>query len=131
MIGTILVALSETFSMKSVSFPDGVSAVPPGGIVPRPLSGSVWDERLDQSRLSSWSPSSLYRGDDLPGVPLDCFTSAMIDDGSFPEWVPYEHHGCDPVLDSRCPDCAELECLCSESGEGSEEEPDQMEVDQD
>jgi len=127
----ILVVRSETFSMKSVSFPDGVSAVPPGGIRSGPLPGSVWDERLDQSRLSTWAPSALYRGDDLPGVPLDCFTSSMIDDGSDPSWVPYEHHGCDPVFDERCPDCAELECLCSESGEGSDEEPDQMEVDQD
>jgi len=84
-----------------------------------------------QSRLSSWSPGALYCGDDLPGVPLDCFTSAMIDDGSDPSWVPYEHSGCDPV--PSCPDCGSRgSCECpSESGEGSDEEPDLMEVDQD
>jgi len=76
-----------------------------------------------QSRLPSWSSGALYCGDDLPGVPLDCFTSSMIDDGSDPSWVPYEHSGCDPVFDVSEP--------CSESGEGSDEEPDLMEVDQD
>jgi hypothetical protein len=76
-----------------------------------------------QSRLPSWSPGVVYRGDDLPGVPLDCFTSSMIDDGSDPAWVPYEHTGCDPAFDVSDP--------CSESGEGSEEEPDLMEVDED
>jgi len=113
--------------MKSVSFPDGPVASVQGGNSPIPVSSTPWE----QSRLSTWSPSVVYRGDDLPGVPLDCFTSSMIDDGSDPAWVPYEHHGCDPVFDERCPDCAELVCLCSESGEGSDEEPDQMEVDQD
>lgn len=49
------------------------------------------------SRLPSWTQGPLYSGDDLPGVPLDCFTSAMIDDGSDPSWVPYEHAGCEPV----------------------------------
>jgi len=120
-------AVNTDFSMKSVSFPDGPVASVQGGTPPVPVSPAVWE----QSRLPSWSPSAVYCGDDLPGVPLDCFTSSMIDDGSDPSWVPYEHRGCDPVFDERCPDCAELECLCSESGEGSGEEPDQMEVDQD
>jgi len=114
--------------MKSVSFPDGAVASVQGGISPVPVGATFWP----QSRLPSWSPGAVYRGDDLPGVPLDCFTSSMIDDGSFPEWVPYEHDGCDPVFDPReCPVCRECPCICSESGEGSEEEPDQMEVDQD
>lgn len=123
----VVSAANIDFSMKSVSFPDGAVASVQGGNSPLPHSSAIWE----QSRLPSWSPGAVYRGDDLPGVPLDCFTSSMIDDGSFPEWVPYEHNGCDPVFDSRCPDCAELDCLCSESGEGSDEEPDLMEVDQD
>jgi len=113
---------STKFSMKSVSF-DGVAPVAPGGIRPGPLSSVVWDERLDQSRISTWSPGAVYRGDDLPGVPLDCFTSSMIDDGSDPSWVPYEHQGCDPVF-------SPVEEF-SESCSGSEEEPEPMEVDQD
>jgi len=100
--------------MKSVSGSDAVVAVEGGfSSVPwMPTSGS-------QSRLPSWSPGALYRGDDLPGVPLDCFTSSMIDDGSDPSWVPYEHSGLDPVVE------------CSESLSGSDEDVDEMEVDQD
>jgi len=112
-------AVNTDFSMKSVSFPDGPVASVQGGNSAVPLSPAVWE----QSRLPSWSPGVVYRGDDLPGVPLDCFTSSMIDDGSDPAWVPYEHSGCDPVL-------SPVEEF-SESGEGSEEEPDLMEVDQD
>lgn len=70
----------------------------------------------EQSRLSTWSPSPVHRGDDLPGVPLDCFTSSMIDDGSDPAYVPYEHWGCEPR---------------SESPPHSYEELEEMEVDQD
>jgi len=106
--------------MKSVSFDAPVaqaSAAAP--IAVSHQCHSPWE----QSRLPSWSPGSLYRGDDLPGVPLDCFTSSMIDDGSDPSWVPYEHSGCEPVLSPA----EEF----SESGEGSDEEPDLMEVDQD
>jgi len=47
----------------------------------------------------------------------------MMDDGSVPEWVPYEHHGCDPVL-------SPVEEF-SESCSGSEEELEPMEVDHD
>lgn len=87
-----------------------------------------------QSRLPSWSPGVVYRGDDLPGVPLDCFTSSMIDDGSDPSWVPYEHAGCEPRACVECDGYGCRSCVsepCSESGEGSDEEPDLMEVDQD
>lgn len=45
----------------------------------------------------------------------------MIDDGSDPSWVPYEHRGLDPVAYEQC----------SESCSGSEEELEPMEVDQD
>lgn len=115
--------------MKSVSFPDGVSGLSPGGIVPGPLSGAAWE----QSRLPTWSSSALHRGDDLPGVPLDCFTASMMDDGSDPAWVPYEHNGCDPVFSEPCLRCESQTCVCSrsESPSGSEEEPEEMEVDQD
>jgi len=103
--------------MKSVSFSDG--SVPPveGGVSSLSDPPAPWS----QSRLPSWSPGALYRGDDLPGVPLDCFTSSMIDDGSNPEFVPYEHRGCDPSAYEQC----------SESCSGSEEELEPMEVDQD
>lgn len=62
-----------------------------------PSSRFAPDPPRFESRLPSWSQGPLYSGDDLPGVPLDCFTSAMIDDGSDPSWVPYEHNGFDPV----------------------------------
>jgi len=114
--------------MESVSLDASVSGLATRGTAPAVAAAeSAWP----QSRLPSWSPGAVYRGDDLPGVPLDCFTSSMIDDGSDPSWVPYEHYGCDPVFSERCPDCAELSCLCSESSSGSEEEPEEMEVDQD
>jgi len=103
--------------MKSVSVPHG-SVVPDqtsGGFVP--YAPAPWS----QSQLPSWSPGALYCGDDLPGVPLDCFTSSMIDDGTNPEWVPYEHRGFDPAAYEQC----------SESCSGSEEEQEPMEVDQD
>jgi len=45
----------------------------------------------------------------------------MIDDGTNPEWVPYEHRGFDPAAYEQC----------SESCSGSEEEQEPMEVDQD
>lgn len=45
----------------------------------------------------------------------------MIDDGSDPSWVPYEHRGLDPAAYEQC----------SESCSGSVEELDPMEVDQD
>jgi hypothetical protein len=67
-----------------------------------------------ESRLPSWTQGPLYCGDDLPGVPLDCFTDAMIDDGSVSSWVPYSHNGLDaPVSESPC---------------GSDEELQEMEV---
>lgn len=106
--------------MKSVSFPDAPVASVQGGIPSLSSSSAVWG----QSQLPSWSPGAVHCGDDLPGVPLDCFTSSMIDDGSDPAWVPYEHFGCDPVVTAP-------PGSCSESCSGSEEELDPMEVDQD
>jgi len=108
---------STKFFMKSVSAADGSVSSVQGGISPVSDPAAPWT----QSRLPSWSPGALYCGDDLPGVPLDCFTSAMIDDGSDPSWVPYDHRGLDPAAYEQC----------SESCSGSEEEPDLMEVDQD
>jgi len=103
--------------MKSVSVCDGVvfGVETPEFAVPH--SPAPWA----QSRLPAWSPGAVHCGDDLPGVPLDCFTSSMIDDGSDPSWVPYEHRGCDPIAYEEC----------SESCSGSEEELEPMEVDQD
>lgn len=103
--------------MKSVCSPHGSVAAVQGGnsVVSDP--SAPWA----QSRLPSWSPGALYCGDDLPGVPLDCFTSSMIDDGSDPSWVPYEHRGLDPAAFEQC----------SESCSGSDEEQEPMEVDQD
>jgi len=103
--------------MKSVSAPDGSLSSSTCGVPVVPLGAAP----RAQSRLPSWSPSSLYCDDDLPGVPLDCFTAAMIDDGSDPSWVPYDHYGLDPVVYVEEP----------ESPSGSEEEPEEMEVDQD
>lgn len=106
--------------MKSVSPPDGVVGAVQGGITSLSHSSAFWP----QSRLPTWSPGALYRGDDLPGVPLDCFTSSMIDDGSDPAWVPYEHNGFDPVP-------SPVEEFESESCSGSDLEQEPMEVDQD
>jgi len=112
-----IVAESTKFFMKSVSGPDGAFSSVQGGISPVSDPTAPWT----QSRLPSWSPGALYCGDDLPGVPLDCFTASMIDDGSDPSWVPYEHRGCDPTAYEQA----------SESCSGSEEEQEPMEVDQD
>lgn len=102
--------------MKSVSSVDGPFATVEGGNQGFEVPAAPGP----QSRLPSWSPGALYSGDDLPGVPLDCFTSAMIDDGSDPSWVPYEHRGCDPAAYVQS----------SESCSGSEEEQEPMEVDE-
>lgn len=76
-------------SDASFSLAASQACLPSGGYTP--------DPPRFESRFSTWTQGPLYCGDDLPGVPLDCFTSAMIDDGSDPSWVPYEHQGCDPV----------------------------------
>lgn len=103
-------------SMKSVS----VDGVPLPVQVPHAELYSSFAAVGEQSRLPSWSSRPVYRGDDLPGVPLDCFTEAMIDDGSDSSYVPYDHSGLDPVVDYG-----------SESCSGSEEEQEPMEVDAD
>jgi len=93
------------------SVPDVGSGVAVSGVAPFDLFSS-------QSRLPTWSSRACYRGDDLPGVPLDCFTADMIDDGSDPSYVPYEHRG----LDS--------DAYCSESLM-ADASGDEMEVDED
>lgn len=102
----------NSVSDVGVSFAAPSIRVPPGTV-----RSDAFARVGFESRLPAWTQGACYRGDDLPGVPLDCFTSSMIDDGSDPSWVPYEHSGLDPVPQD------------AESLQGSDEELDAMEVD--